>query len=80
MRAFLILFISIICFNLSAQPTNNQDTEAILSVLESQRKSWSNGNIEAFMDGYWKNDSLKFYGANGITHGWKNTLNNYKKG
>ena len=79
MRAFLIIFVSIICFNLNAQTTSNQDTEAILAVLESQRKSWSNGNIEAFMDGYWKNDSLKFYGANGITHGWKNTLENYKK-
>jgi ketosteroid isomerase-like protein len=32
------------------------------------------------MEGYWKNDSLKFYGANGITHGWENTLENYKKG
>ena len=31
------------------------------------------------MDGYWKNDSLKFFGASGITYGWQNTLDNYKK-
>jgi hypothetical protein len=28
------------------------------------------------MKGYWKSDSLKFYGSNGITYG----LANYKKG
>ena len=31
------------------------------------------------MDGYWKNDLFKFYGANGITYGWKNTFERYKK-
>lgn len=31
------------------------------------------------MEGYWKSDSLKFYGANGITYGWENTLERYKK-
>ena len=32
------------------------------------------------MQGYWKSDSLKFYGSRGLTYGWENTLNNYKKG
>ncbi len=30
------------------------------------------------MGGYWKNDSLKFYGSNGITYGWENTLKRYQ--
>ena len=41
---------------------------------------WSNNNLEGFMQGYWKNDSLKFYGSNGLTKGWLKTLENYKKG
>ena len=32
------------------------------------------------MEGYWKNDSLKFYGSSGLTYGWDKTLANYKKG
>ena len=32
------------------------------------------------MNGYWKNDSLKFIGRNGITTGWEATLKNYEKG
>ena len=30
------------------------------------------------MRGYWKSESLKFYGSNGVTYGWENTLNRYK--
>ncbi len=32
------------------------------------------------MKGYWENDSLMFIGKSGVTYGWTNTLNNYKKG
>ena len=37
------------------------------------------GDIESFMEGYIKSDNLKFVGSKGITHGWKQTLENYKK-
>ncbi|WP_418650617.1 DUF4440 domain-containing protein [Tenacibaculum aestuariivivum] len=51
----------------------------ILSVMKAQEKAWSNHNLENYMNGYWKNDSLKFYGSSGITYGWDKTLANYKK-
>ncbi|MCC1483093.1 YybH family protein [Winogradskyella immobilis] len=55
------------------------DKANILKVLEVQETAWNNGDLEAFMDGYWKSDELKFYGANGLTKGWQNTLDNYKR-
>ena len=51
----------------------------ILNVMKAQEIAWNNGDLEGFMQGYWKNDSLKFYGHNGLTKGWQNTLDNYKK-
>ena len=48
-------------------------------IIKIQSKAWSEHNIEGFMEGYWKSDSLKFYGSNGVTLGWQNTLDNYKK-
>lgn len=59
--------------------TEAEDKKAILSVLKVQSEAWSNYNLEGFMEGYWKSDSLKFYGSRGITYGWQNTLDNYKK-
>ena len=31
------------------------------------------------MQGYWQSEDLKFYGSNGLTKGWNQTLANYKK-
>ena len=41
--------------------------------------TWNRGDVDAFMVGYWENDSLMFIGKSGITYGYKNTLANYKK-
>lgn len=65
-----------------ATQTVSEETEKkeILLVMKAQEEAWSNHDLEGFMQGYWKNDSLKFYGRNGITFGWQKTLDNYKKG
>lgn len=57
-----------------------EDKAAILAVMKAQEEAWNNYDLEGFMSGYWKNDSLKFYGSRGITYGWNQTLANYKKG
>ena len=57
-----------------------QDDEKIIrNILATQTNSWNHGDINGFMKGYWENDSLMFIGKSGVTYGWKNTLNNYKK-
>ena len=53
---------------------------AIKQVLAAQEIAWNNHDLEGFMEGYWKDDRLKFYGSSGLTKGWSNTLSNYKKG
>ena len=63
-------------FSVSAQ---NKDEQSIRSILKSQTIEWNKGNIDAFMEGYWKNDSLMFIGQSGVTYGYNNTLKNYKK-
>ena len=59
-----------------------QDKEAmqIRKLLAAQTESWNRGNIEGFMQTYWKSDSLLFIGKSGVKRGWQTTLENYKKG
>jgi ketosteroid isomerase-like protein len=57
----------------------HSENEAILKVMNQQEQDWNNGDIDAFMHGYWQSDSLMFIGKNGIKYGWKTTLDNYKK-
>jgi len=56
------------------------DEQAIRQLLDTQTAAWNRGDIDSFMNGYWENDSLMFIGKTGVTYGWTNTLNNYKKG
>lgn len=55
------------------------DEQVIRQLLHEQTQAWNRGDLEAFMKGYWNHDSLMFIGKNGITYGYQNTLNNYKK-
>ena len=57
----------------------SKDEKAVRDVLQLQTTAWNNGNIDAFMQSYWKNDSLLFVGKSGPTYGWQNTLEGYKK-
>ncbi|MBJ7881519.1 YybH family protein [Gelidibacter salicanalis] len=61
-------------------PSEIKAKNAIKEVLANQEIAWNNHDLEGFMQGYWKNDSLKFYGSKGLTLGWDKTLANYKKG
>lgn len=58
---------------------NTSDPKDILAVLEAQRQSWNEGDMEEYMQGYEQSDSLVFIGKNGPKYGWKTTLDNYKK-
>ena len=57
----------------------SKDEKAVLEMLDKQNQAWNRGDIEGFMKGYWENDSLMFVGKSGVTYGYRNTLENYKK-
>ena len=59
---------------------NNKDFEQIKLIFFQQEEDWNRGDIDAFMKAYWNSEELQFGGANGITRGWKQTLENYKRG
>ena len=52
----------------------------IRRLLATQTESWNRGDVEGFMETYWKSDSLMFIGKSGVVRGWQQTLDNYKKG
>lgn len=56
-----------------------QDQSRILELMQAQEQAWNRGDIEAFMAPYENSDSLLFIGSKGVTRGWTNTLERYKK-
>jgi len=79
MKKTAILCISFFILSITVH-AQSKDELAIRQLLSKQNAAWNKGDIKGFMQGYWQNDSLMFIGKSGITYGWKNTLENYKKG
>ena len=56
------------------------DVKTIRKILQEQQQTWSNHDLEGFMQGYWKSDSLTYFSGGRTTKGWQTTLENYIKG
>lgn len=52
---------------------------AVESVLHAQEDAWNEGDIDAFMEHYWKSDDLTFSSRGSTTRGWAETLNGYRE-
>ncbi len=80
---FTLLVFFVIGVNSQQQesPSDTYETskQEITDLMLQQARDWSKGDIDAFMKGYIKSDRLKFIGSRGITYGWQQTLDNYKK-
>jgi beta-aspartyl-peptidase (threonine type) len=47
---------------------------AIRTVLRLQAEAWNSGDLERFMEHYWKSDELTFSSGGQTTRGWQSTL------
>ena len=65
-----------------AQPKdkNSKIEDAIMRVLNDQVAAWNDGNIEGFMEGYWKSPKLRFVSGNNVSEGWQAAYDRYKIG
>lgn len=82
MRVFFtaILVATIFLTSFGEVKINEKDKLKIEGLLAKQVEAWNNGNLEKFMETYWKSEKLSFVGSRGPTFGWQETLDNYKKG
>ncbi|HEY1021702.1 MAG TPA: nuclear transport factor 2 family protein [Flavisolibacter sp.] len=77
MKNGLLLFFVLTSLVSAAQ---SGEEDQIKKLLLTQTESWNRGDLEGFMQTYWKSDSLMFIGKNGVKWGWQETLDNYKRG
>jgi hypothetical protein len=76
MKPIFLALLTIMSLSVFSQ---TKDETEVRNVLAKQNAAWNRGDVDAFMVGYWENDSLMFIGKSGITYGYKNTLANYKR-
>ncbi|MCL1090195.1 nuclear transport factor 2 family protein [Shewanella profunda] len=72
-RIFAALLLLVAC-HVNAVPT-----EDITRMLKGQEDAWNRGDLNAYMQGYWKNEQLRFVSNGKFSYGWEDTLAAYKK-
>ncbi|SRR5258708_6944507 len=77
-RLLLLLLVGLLSFS-SVHAADSAGARAIKAVLTNQQEAWNRGDVDAFMQGYWPSDTLRFASGAEVTYGWKTTLERYKK-
>jgi len=85
MRFFLIVLLTLTLFscsrtNILSDTQIQSDKAEITSAMKIQEVDWNKGDIDAFMESYWKSPDLSFISTRGPTYGWEQTKKNYKIG
>lgn len=63
-----------------AAASRDDTVEADLrTLLATQAEAWNRGDIEGFMEGYWKSDRTTFASSGGVLRGWHALLDRYRR-
>ena len=57
---------------------NDDLLDTLESILSQQAAAWNRGDINGFMEHYWKSEDLTFSSGGKTTRGWQTTKDNYK--
>ncbi|WP_299803047.1 DUF4440 domain-containing protein [uncultured Shewanella sp.] len=72
-KAISVLLLCL-AFNANAVPTDD-----IANILAEQEAAWNRGDLDAYMQGYWNSDKMRFVSNGKFRYGWEETLAVYKK-
>ena len=77
----LVFAVTLICNpgTTQSQKTGQSDQALIEGVLSAQQKAWNDGNVEEFMNGYWRSEELTFSGSNGVLRGFNAVRERYHR-
>ena len=78
MRITIPILIILATTQISGYAQGMSKFEAIAqSVLNQQAAAWNIGDLDAFMETYWKSPDLQFISKNGMASGWEATRTRY---
>ena len=62
----------------SPSPTQAQNQAAVLRILQLQQIAWNHGDIDGYMDGYWRSHDVVFVSGDAVTRGWQTVHDRYR--
>src|SRR5438045_5214348 len=65
--------------SIPAAESKNDAASEIEKVLHAQQDAWNQGDIDGFMNGYWRSNETTFVSGDDVERGWQQVLDRYKK-
>lgn len=79
MKNLLASIVLLVFAALSVMAQTGRQEAAIRKVMNDQVAAWNRGDLEGFMEGYWRSEKLTFTSGDEVTRGWQKSLDNYRK-
>jgi uncharacterized protein (TIGR02246 family) len=79
MRRFGLLLALLTLLGSAAQAEAGSAQDEIHAVLDAQVAAWNRGDLQAFMETYWKSPQTAYVGASGVMRGWQAVLERYQR-
>ncbi len=73
-----LLFVVAACATPASGKADPASKADIISVIETQKAAWNDGDIDLFMAGYLPSPDLRFASGGTVTRGFEQTLARYK--
>jgi uncharacterized protein (TIGR02246 family) len=64
----------------AAAPDASAVADSVRALLQTQAAAWNEGDLEGFMAGYARTDTLRFASGDRVRTGWQATLDAYRRG
>ena len=74
MKALFALFLILV-----AAPALADVEDEIEALLKAQQQAWNAGDLEGYMDFFWKSDDLRFASGGIVTTGWDAVMESYQR-
>ena len=78
-RTWMALVLVVRAATLCAESPDPEDRRAVTAVIRSQERCWNHGDLVCYMAGYQRSEDLLFIGKSGLSRGWQQTLERYRK-
>ncbi|MCG8474326.1 MAG: hypothetical protein MI784_02455 [Cytophagales bacterium] len=66
--------------SLTSENLHSKMKKEITMAMNQQAAGWNRGNLTAYMNGFWKSDSLLFISGEGLSFGWQQILEGFQRG
>ncbi|HYY13828.1 MAG TPA: SgcJ/EcaC family oxidoreductase [Chthoniobacterales bacterium] len=64
---------------LAAAESPDDPRQEIRALIQAQQSAWNRGDIEGFMNGYWRSEETVFVSGDEVMQGWQRVLERYRQ-